>query len=150
MGRALGMCAVGRMVTACALQLHFHDQESDEAIAAQRAAAISNWIFQGKLATQHASIFTLHEAATIAESWLFLNPDFQELAVQTARMEAVAHFGLDDGHVAEPLQVLIWFGKNHPETPDLDSYLALVARQIQKLPGDVQAGVRRWMSRPNI
>lgn len=149
MGRTLGIAAAGRMVTACALQLHFHDQESDEAIAAKRAAEISNWIFQGTLETQHASLFTPHEAATVAESWLLLNPDFQELAVQTARMEAVAHYGLDDGHVAEPPNVLVWFGKNHPEAPDLDSYTALVARQIQRLPGDVQASLRRWMSRPN-
>ena len=55
-----------------------------------------------------------------------------------------------DDHVAEPLQVLIWFGKNHPEALDLDSYLALVARQIQRLPGHVQVAVRRWMSPANI
>ena len=147
MDRMLGMAAAGRMATACALLQHFRGQESDESVAIQRAAAVSNWIFQGKLEPQHASLFTPDNAAAIAESWLLLNPDFQELAVQTARVEVTAQFGLSNGPLAEPPPVLIWFGKNHPESPHLDSYPALIARQIQKLPSEGQASLRNWLRR---
>ncbi|MBU6246959.1 MAG: hypothetical protein KGN77_04315 [Xanthomonadaceae bacterium] len=134
------------MATACALQDHFREQGEDEAAAAKRAAAISNWTFDGTLGVQPESPFTKEEAAAIAEAWLLINPGFQELAVQTARMEAVAKFGLDDGRVTEPAPVLAWFGKSYPRAPSPESYPGLVTRQIQTLSEEAQASLRRWMN----
>ncbi|MBU6416996.1 MAG: hypothetical protein KJS83_07490 [Xanthomonadaceae bacterium] len=147
MARMIGLASTGRLIVACAIQNDFKEIELSKTVAAQKAAAISNWLFLGTLSEEHVRSISPEEIKAVSDTWLELNPDFQELAVQTARVEATAKFGLDEGTPIEPAPVLTLYGAAYPDAPDPNSYPSLITRQLQKLPAETQASIRDWMKR---
>lgn len=140
--RMSGLASVGRIIICSYLMKYLKDPHDSDDSAASKAAAITNWIFDGNVLERHAAVYTKDKAKYIAEYWLKYNTDLQELAVQTSRVEAISMYGAD-GFVAEDIApVLLLFGKNYPEAPFPDEYEKLVSREFKKLPLEMQESLR--------
>jgi hypothetical protein len=107
------------------------------------AEAASAWALNGTL--PEGSSLTVAQAQEHAMRVLRAHPAMQELAVQTARVEAWCIYAQGGVPSVEITPVLLIFGKSHPVSPDPKSYPAMVFQYISTLSVDAQANIRAWI-----
>lgn len=108
------------------------EEEKNRRIAI--AAAKANYLFARVPAEIHKTQFNLGAVAGDADVWLLQHMKFQELVVQSLRVQNMVAFGRDE-NLVEPLGVgiLAKFGSQYPDAPDPDSFPALVKKSLNEL-----------------
>ncbi|RDS85873.1 hypothetical protein [Dyella psychrodurans] len=141
-GRMRAAATVGRLAVLSCVIAALRAPDVPEEQAQHQAAALASWILDG-VPPQAARRAEIEGRARLV---LNADPLLLEGAVQTIRMEAWCRFATTKTPPIPISPTLEAYGARVPDSPNPDSYPALVARLIDSLPPDLQANIRAWLA----
>jgi len=100
------------------------------------AAATSNYLFGKTADPGHVEQFTLERIEATGNQIIANDDNIRKLVVQSLRVLSIISGAI--GKEAVGMDILSTYGKEFPETPDPDSYLALIHESIQAMSPSVQ------------
>src|ERR1700732_588812 len=116
---------------------HAHSTSQQEELY-ERAAAAANYLFGNSAIPTQAQLDLVAEHAK-AREWLKRNQNIRELVVQSLRVANVIGWAESGIRPETGMELLETFGREFPESPQLNAYRALVRQIVVALPqSDVQ------------
>ena len=98
------------------------------------AAAKANYLFAREPDDKYLADFNLSQLNEETETWLSQNPTFQELVVQSLRVQNMVMYGRTGAvHDLIGAKLLGKYGELFPVAPDPESYPTLIKRALDEL-----------------
>jgi hypothetical protein len=112
--------------------VHDHSASQDGDLF-ERAGVVGNHLFGNNMIATQTQFD--HSAEYVhAREWLKENPRVRELVVQSLRVANVIGWAKSGTRPEVGLETLNAFGKEFPDSPQLDTYRALLRRFVESLP----------------
>jgi len=103
------------------------------------AAAISNYLFGKTADPRHIEQFSLEQIKTTGNQIITNDGNMRKLVVQSLRVLSIISFAIGKEEVG--MEILSTYGKEYPDTPNPDSYQALVQESIRAMSPSVQESI---------